>query len=58
MVVVILLSANFNGGNYGHTNFIGKFDRENIDGQHPRPPVLAVLLENNERESLTHSQLH
>ena len=27
------------------------FDRENIDGQHPRPPVLAVLLETIEREN-------
>ena len=28
--------------------------RENIDGQHPRPPVLAILLETIERENLTH----
>ena len=30
-----------------------KFDRENIDGQHLRPPVLAILLETStiEREN-------
>ena len=28
-----------------------QFDGDNIDGQHPRPPVLAVLLENIEREN-------
>ena len=27
------------------------FDEENIDGQHPRLPVLAVLLEIIEREN-------
>ena len=26
-------------------------DEENIDGQHPRPPVLVILLETIERES-------
>ena len=26
------------------------FDEENIDGQYPRPPVLAILLETVERE--------
>ena len=31
-------------------HFIEKFDRENIDGQHLRPPVLAILLETIERE--------
>ena len=28
------------------------FDGENIDGQHLRPPVLAILLETIERENL------
>ena len=28
-----------------------KFDGENIDSQHLRPPVLAILLETNEREN-------
>ena len=28
-----------------------KFDRGNIDGQHLRPPVLAILLETIEREN-------
>ena len=28
-----------------------KFDRENIDRQHLRPPVLAIILETNEREN-------
>ena len=32
-------------------HFIKKFDGENIDGQHLRPPVLAVLLETIEREN-------
>ena len=27
------------------------FDEENIDGQHLRPPVLAILLETIEREN-------
>ena len=27
------------------------FDGENIDGQHLRPPVLAILLETIEREN-------
>ena len=27
------------------------FDKENIDAQHPRPPVLAMLLETIERET-------
>ena len=27
------------------------FDRENINGQHLRPPVLAILLETVEREN-------
>ena len=31
-------------------HFIEKFDGENIDGQHLRPPVLAILLETIERE--------
>ena len=31
--------------------FIEKFDRENIDRQHLRPPVLAILLETIEREN-------
>ena len=30
--------------------FIEKSDRENIDGQHLRPPVLAIPLETIERE--------
>ena len=32
-------------------HFIEKFDGENIDGQHLRPPVIAVLLEIIEREN-------
>ena len=32
-------------------HFIEKFDRENIDGHHLRPPVLAILLETIEREN-------
>ena len=28
-----------------------KYDRENIDRQHLRPPVLAILLETIEREN-------
>ena len=32
-------------------HFIEKFYRENIDGQHLRPPVLAILLETIEREN-------
>ena len=34
----------------GWMHFIEKFDRENIDGQHLRPPVLAILLETIERK--------
>ena len=30
---------------------IEKFDGEDIDGQHLRPPVLAILLETIEREN-------
>ena len=36
----------------GWMHFIEKFDRENIDGQHLRPPVLAILLESIEKEGL------
>ena len=32
-------------------HFIEKFDRENIDGQHLRPSLLAILLETVEREN-------
>ena len=32
-------------------HFIEKFGGENIDGQHLRPPVLAILLETIEREN-------
>ena len=32
-------------------HFIEKIDRKNIDGQHLRPPVLAILLETIEREN-------
>ena len=32
-------------------HFNEKFDVKNIDGQHPRPLVLAILLETIERES-------
>ena len=35
--------------------FIEKFDRENIDGQHLRPPVLAILLGTIERENFERS---
>ena len=31
-------------------HFIEKFDRENIDRQHLRPPILAILLETIEKE--------
>ena len=31
-------------------HFIEKFDRENIDGQHLRPPVLAIPLETIEKK--------
>ena len=34
-----------------------KFDRENTDGQHLRPPVLAILLKTIERENLTERQI-
>ena len=33
-------------------HFIEKFDGENIDRHHPRPPVLVILLETIERENL------
>ena len=33
-------------------HFGEKFDEENIDRQHLRPPVLATLLETIERENL------
>ena len=32
-------------------DFIEKFDGENVDVQHPRPPVLPILLEIIEREN-------
>ena len=31
--------------------FVEKFDGENIDGQHPRPSVLVILLETIEKEN-------
>ena len=32
-------------------HFIEKYNRENIDGHHLRPPGLAILLETIEREN-------
>ena len=43
-IIYVLYGTKFFDG------FIEKFDKENIDGQHPRPPVLAMLLETIERE--------
>ena len=39
-------------------HFIDKFDGENIDGQHLRPPVLAILLETIEGKNLMDCQIH
>ena len=38
-------------------HFTEKSDRENIDGQHPRPPVLAILLEIIERDGSFKSKI-
>ena len=47
----ILCSTIFDGPKYRWMHFIEKFDGENINGQHLRPPVLAILLETIEREN-------
>ena len=39
------------GTKYRRMHIIEKIDRENIDRQHLRPPVLAILLETIEREN-------
>ena len=45
------------GQNIDGMHFIEKFDRENIDGQHLRPPALAILLETTEKENFD-CQIH
>ena len=49
---IIYKIAIYDREKYQRMHFIEKFDRENIDGQHLRPPVLAILLETIEREIL------